>query len=155
MKTALKHATKPYFFVPAMIISLILSLSVWTYVMTYSSAPFTVRNVGLETIDGVEKTEFRPGEIIGVRREICSERNIGVQFFPSLRTTRNAMISLGTGAAYVEQGCAQTVFLFAVPTSLPPGSYTYNNLVRYQANLIGSDEATPYPPLQFEVIGDR
>lgn len=149
----MKKLISPHLRLPLLLVlAMFLSFAAWTVLMTMGSMPFQVRNIGVESVDGVSKSQFLPGEIVGVRREVCADRDIAVEFFPGLRTPTNGLMSLGHSAAFMRRECRQTVFLFTLPLGLPPGHYSYVNIVKYQSNLIGRDEQTVYPPLDLEVV---
>lgn len=126
--------------------------SIWTYFMVSGSTPFTIRNIGVENADGAPQTVFKPGEVVGIRRELCSSQDLGIEFYPSLRTQGGGVLPLGHSAAFMRKDCRQTVFLFVLPSAVPAGHYQYLNVVKYQTNLIGRDELTVYPPLELEVV---
>lgn len=138
------------------LVLLVIAGQAGTLVLVGSGAmPFQVRNIGLEGADGIQRSQFAPGEIVGIRREVCADRDIAIEFFPSLRSAQDGLISLASGATYMRKECKQTVNLFTLPTNLPHGRYQYENIVKYQSNLIGRDEQTIYPPLELEVVDAR
>lgn len=86
---------------------------------------------------------------------MCADRDISIEFFPALRNNRNGLISLPNGATFMRKECRQTVNIFTLPDNLPSGRYQFENVVKYQSNLIGRDEQTIYPPLELEVVDVR
>lgn len=152
----MKRVISPNVFWPVLVLaSIAICGSTWTYIMVSGSDPLTVRNIGLEDASGRPATEFMPGDIVGVRREVCSTKAMAVEFFPSLWSETGGQFSLGHGASYLERECAETVILFELPKQIPAGRYQYGNIVKYQSNLIGRDETAVYPPLELEVIHVR
>lgn len=140
------------FFWPIVVLLVIAGQAGALVIVGSGTMPFQVRNIGLEGADGIQRSHFAPGDIVGIRREVCADRDISIEFFPSLRSANDGQISLISGASYMRKECRQTVNLFTLPTNLPIGRYQFENIVKYQSNLIGRDEQTIYPPLQLEVV---
>jgi hypothetical protein len=143
------------FFWPVLVLLVIAGQAGALVVFGSGTMPFKVRNIGLESADGTRRTQFAPGEIVGIRREVCADRDIAIEFYPALRSANHGLISLANGATFMRKECRQTVNLFTLPANLPLGSYQFENVVKYQSNLIGRDEQTIYPPLELEVVDAR
>lgn len=143
------------FFWPLLVLLVIAGQACTLAVVGMGAMPFKVRNIGLEAADGTHRNHFSPGEIVGIRREVCADRDISIEFFPALRNNRNGLISLPNGATFMRKECRQTVNIFTLPDNLPSGRYQFENVVKYQSNLIGRDEQTIYPPLELEVVDVR
>lgn len=149
----MKKLTSPHVWpVIAVLMMFVMGIAVWTVMMVSGSKPVSVRNIGLEDARGTPKTAFTPGEVVAVRREVCSTKPLAVEFFPSLRSASGALMALGHGASYLAAECRETVFMFILPEQVPAGRYQYGNLIKYQSNLIGRDEDKVYPPLELEVV---
>jgi len=149
----MKRYLSPNVFWPILVLAAItISGATWTYIMVAGSDPLSVRNIGLQDIHGNQASQFAPGDLVGVRREVCSTKAMAIEFFPSLRSEAGALVSLGHGATYVKAECRETVFLFELPEQIPQGRYQYGNIVKYQSNWIGRDEGKVYPPLELEVV---
>lgn len=149
----MKRYLSPNVFWPVLVLaSIVISGCTWTYIMVAGSDPLTVRNIGLEDVSGKPATRFEPGELVGVRREVCSSKAMAIEFFPSIRAESGALMALRSGATFTQPECRETVFWFELPEKIPNGRYQYGNLVKYQSNWIGRDEGKAYPPLELEVI---
>lgn len=143
---------KPVVFVPLLaLLGMVGFSSGWTYLMAVGSNPFTVTNVGTLDIQGRPKTDFSPGDIVVIKRKVCADRAISLEFFPSLRSAEGVFLSLQSGASSYGLGCRETLFGFPLPAKIVDGEYTYSNLIKYQTNWVGRDEMTVYPPLHFTV----
>lgn len=149
----MKRFLSPNVFWPVFVLAAIaIGGASWTYIMVTGGAPVSVRNIGLEDVTGRARGTFHPGEIVAVRREVCSDRGITVEFFPALRSETGGLLALGNGASYLRAECRETVFWFVLPEHIPQGRYQYGNIIKYQSNLIGRDEDQVYPPLELEVV---
>lgn len=113
--------------------------------------PLTVTNVGVLSSTGFPNDRVRAWEVVGIKRELCAERQVAVQYFPSLVDSRGFRFPLPGGMVEAQKGCHTTVYGFTVP-DLPAGEYTYANAVRYQNNLVGRDESTTFPPLRIRIM---
>ena len=143
------------FFWPILVLLVIAAQGAALAVFVSGNMPFEVKNIGFEGADGTARSEFFPGEIVGIRRQVCADRDIAVEFYPALRSSGNGLIALANGATFMRNECIQTVNLFTLPDNIPAGRYTFENVVKYQSNLIGRDEQAIYPPLQLEVVNPR
>ncbi|WP_282348057.1 hypothetical protein [Pseudomonas sp. PS01301] len=148
----MKKAITPAYVCPALLLVIIAGLGIALLVASSGTQPFKVRNIGIENAGGAPQMQFSAGELVGIRREVCTQSDTAIEFFPSLRRTAGGLVALPQGAVFMNQGCRETVYLFSLPSNLPPGKYEYDNLVKYQSNLIGRDEQTVYPPLELEVV---
>ena len=90
------------------------------------------------------------GQAVGVRREVCSTQTSGVEFFPTLRDKSGMLYPLPSGMLYLSKGCSVKTYGFIVP-DLPPGDYTYQSTLLYQANLVGRDEMITSPELPLKI----
>jgi hypothetical protein len=113
--------------------------------------PMTVTNVGIVSATGFPNDRFHAGDVVGIKRQLCSKHELAVQFFPSLVDSRGYRFPLPGGMAEVQEGCHTTTYGFVVP-DLPAGEYTYSNAVRFQNNLVGRDEAATFPPLRIRIM---
>lgn len=131
--------------------ALFIMVSTWWWVVLSGSNPYTVTNVGVVNVRGEAQEQFRPGEVVGIIRNICTSESIGTSFNPGLRNDIGLLFPLPGGVIHSEAGCRQGKYGFIMP-NLPPGTYTYVNTVLYQSNLVGRDEHAIFPPLTLEVL---
>jgi hypothetical protein len=113
--------------------------------------PFTVDNLGPVNAAGLPSQEFRVGEIVGIKRRFCSDQTISLHYFPALRDSRGFLFALPTAMIEQPSGCRDTIYGFRMP-DLPAGHYTYVNAVRFQNNLVGRDETSTFPPINFRIL---
>lgn len=155
MNKMLARYVPPYVFWPILVVAVLVGLIlVGTVLLITGSNPFTVRNLGTQDLAGQAREQFHAGEFVVVKREVCTSREVALTFYPSMRSAEGVMLTLPSGATQFTQGCRHTLFGFRLPEGIRPGRYTYQNLVQYQTNLIGRDEANVYPPLSFEVVAN-
>lgn len=155
MNKMLARYVPPYVFWPILVIVTMIGLiGVGTVLLITGSNPFTVRNLGTQDLAGIARAQFHPGEFVVVKREVCTSREVVLTFYPGMRSAEGVLFALPPGATQFGQGCRQTLFGFRLAEGLLPGRYTYQNLVQYQTNLVGRDEANVYPPLTFEVVAN-
>jgi len=93
---------------------------------------------------------LKTGQTYGFMQQICSERDIGIEIFPSLRDKRNVIYPLQNGMLSLREGCRQKVSGFVLP-QLPPGEYSFQIMLRYQTALVGRDETTLSPGIKIRV----
>ena len=132
------------------LITLALTLPFFWALVIIGGNPLTVQNVAVTNVAGAAHERFRAGEVAVVRRTVCSRSHVGAEFFPALRGPDGVLFPLPGGYSQVSDGCRPSAYGFIVP-ALPPGRYTYSNMVKFQNNLIGRDEHTSFPPLTIEV----
>lgn len=130
---------------------LFVSIMVLGWLILIGGNPITVTNTGVFRGTGFPMDRFHPGEIAGVRRQVCSGQRIAVQFFPALKDSRGFLFPLPGGLVEMQAGCHETTYGFTVP-DLPEGEYVYVNTIRFQNNLVGRDETTTYPPLRVRIM---
>lgn len=113
--------------------------------------PITVKNIGVVSATGYPNDKFHAGDIAGIKRQVCSDQTITVEFFPAIRDSRGVLFPLPGGMVELSSGCHETTYGFVVP-DLPFGEYTYINAVRFQNNLVGRDETAIYPPVRVRIM---
>lgn len=146
------HVTVPsYIFWPlAYLATLAVSIGVLWWVILIGGNPFVFRDIVAVDALGEATNAFTIGEVVGVRRQICSSEPAALHNFPTLRDQRGLTYSLPSSFILVKQGCSSSIYGFVMPP-LPPGIYTYTSVARFQTNLVGRDEYTSSPPLTIEV----
>ncbi|SER38031.1 MULTISPECIES: hypothetical protein [Pseudomonas] len=155
MNKMINKFVPPYVFWPFMALAAGVAMAfVVVVLLVAGSNPFTVRNVGTMNIKGEPQTVFHVGDVIAIKREVCSKAEVTLEFFPSAFNDKNVMIPLPSGARAYTPGCYTTMYGFYVTPAFKPGHYRYNNLVRYQTNWVGRDESIMYPPLEFEIAAN-
>ena len=130
---------------------LFVSIFVLGWLVLIGGNPIKVSNLGVFRSTGLPMERFHPGEIAGIRRQVCADHGIAVQFFPALRDSRGFLFPLPGSLLEVQGGCHETTYGFVVP-DLPEGEYTYVNTIRFQNNLVGRDETATYPPLRVRIM---
>lgn len=131
--------------------SLFIAVSAWWYVVLVGGNPYDIKTLAVLDQYGIEQRSFKPGEVIGIKRSVCTSSRVGGESFPVL-------ISRQTGLRYPfphslvlrEPGCTVGVHAYTIP-DVPAGSYTFRNTIRYQNNLIGRDEYAVLPSVEIEV----
>ena len=112
----------------------------WTILI--GGNPFDVRNIATVDRSGEVTTTFHAGDLVGVRRRVCSEIEMGAQIFPALKNDAGFVFPLPAGLAHQKAGCRHSTYGFIMP-SVPPGRYTYVSTAVFQNNLVGRDEFAP------------
>lgn len=130
---------------------LFVSIFVLGWLTIVGGNPLTVINLGVFRSTGLPMERFHPGEIAGIRRQVCSKQGIAVQFFPALKDSRGFLFPLPGSFTEIQGGCHETTYGFVVP-DLPEGEYVYVNTIRFQNNLVGRDESATYPPLRVRIM---
>lgn len=125
---------------------LFVSIIVLGWLILIGGNPLTVKNIGAVSASGFPNDRYHAGDIAGIKRQICSDQTVAVQFFPALKDSRGFLFPLPGGMVEVSSGCHDTIYGFIVP-DLPYGEYTYVNAVKFQNNLVGRDEAATFPPI--------
>lgn len=131
--------------------SLFVAIFVLGWLIIVGGNPLTVSNTGVISATGFPNDRYHAGDVVGIRRQICADHTVALQFFPSLIDSRGFRFPLPGGMAEAQKGCHSTTYGFVVP-DLPAGEYTYSAAVRYQNNLVGRDEATTFPPLRVRIM---
>jgi len=126
--------------------------ALWWFVLVGGN-PYHPGALHIYDRDGSETYQFKPGDWVVVRRQVCLDREILAEQSPALYDlTRRALVPLPGSAVVAAKGCSVRSFMFQVPATLPPGPYEYRNVSRFQNNLVGRDEANSYPPIKIEVL---
>lgn len=121
----------------------------WTILI--GGNPYEIRNIATLDARGEVSKAFRPGDLVGVRRRVCTDIEIGAHIYPALKNDKGFVFPLPSGIAHQTSGCRHSTYGFVMP-ALPPGHYTYVSTALFQNNLVGRDEFAPYPPLHIEVL---
>ncbi len=155
MNKYINRLVPPYVFWPVLCLCAAVSMALVVVVMLVSgSDPFTVRNLGTQDLTGQPREQFHMGEVVVIRRQVCTSREVALGFYPGLRSAEGVLFALPSGATHFKEGCRETLYGFELPRNLLPGIYTYQNMVQYQTNWVGRDEQNVYPPLKFEVVAN-
>lgn len=128
------------------ILSLFCGLAALGYLSIHGGNPMTLKSEEVLGGNGSPSDVFRPGDIAGVRRQICSDKHVAVQSFPALTSAQGYRFPLPSSFVEVEAGCQSTTYGFVVP-NLPSGVYKYDSVIRFQNNLVGRDESASYPTI--------
>lgn len=151
MKNILSDGRHALAFVCVMTIFLS-TCGLWWFVLVGGN-PYHAHELRIYNRDGVETYQFRRGDWVYVRRNVCIDRDILAELSPALYDiNRRALFPLPSSAVVAASGCAWRSGIFQVPADLPPGPYEYRNVARFQNNLVGRDEANSYPPTRIEVL---
>jgi len=126
------------------------AFAVFWWILLVGSQPFTVRSVLTVDATGAVHSRFSPGDLVGVRRVLCSTTEADVQFRMSIRSDLGLVVPLFGVVARVAPGCHQYGYGFIMPP-LPPGTYNIHSTVIYQTNLVGRDEFSEFDPVSIEV----
>ena len=149
----MKHFIVPiYVFWPlTYLATLAVSIITLWWAILIGGNPFTFKDIVAVDAQGEAGAEFRPGDVVGVRRNICSDTAVQLHVFPELRSASGMSIPLATSLIPAQRGCMSLMYGFVLPP-VPPGRYTFVSTARFQNNLVGRDEYTPFPPIAIEVI---
>ena len=150
----LDRREKAILFAGLYLAGLYISTTILWWVAVMGGNPFTIENMATLNKQGVVESKFRAGDVVGVHRRICSDRAVGMEFFPALRDPRGVIFPLPDGLVQVERGCAELTNGFIVP-DLPPGDYIVVSTIRYQTNLVGRDEHLTFPELHLRIMRKR
>lgn len=146
------HRVPSYVLWPFVLLTgLFFAVSFWWYVVLVGGNPYDVSTLGVFNTSGQAQQVFRVGEMVAIKRNVCTSARVGGESFPVL-------VSRATGYRYSfphslvlrEPGCRIAVHAYAVP-NVPPGRYVFTNTIRYQNNLIGRDEYAVLPTVEIEV----
>lgn len=128
------------------------TMALWWFVLIGGN-PYHPQGVRLFNIDQHEASVFHRGDWVIVRRVVCLDREILAEYSPTLYDiNRRATVPLLRSSVISPAGCSERSAMFQIPPTLPPGTYEYRNVARFQNNLVGRDEANAYPPTRLEVI---
>lgn len=142
-----------HFFAFASVLAMFVGTAALWWFALVGGNPYHPGALHIYDLAGHESYQFRRGEWVIVRRQICLDREILAEQSPALYDlTRKALVSLPGSAVVAAAGCALRSSMFQIPATLPPGPYEYRNLSRFQNNLVGRDEANSYPPMKIEVL---
>ena len=130
---------------------LFLSSVVMWWMILVGGQPFTAQNLELVGLDGKPRSEFSQGEVMGVKRKICSSRPITLQFHPRMQMDNGFWFALPGAAVKTVDGCFESIYGVVIP-GIPPGSYTYTNTVTFQNNLVGRDEDVVFPSFKVRIL---
>lgn len=143
---------RAFFYACTYLSALFVSTIILWYAVLIGGNPLTFKSAAFVDDFGTVIHDIRPGQPVGVSREVCSSKEVGVEFFPALRDVSNGMLyPLPSGMIQSGAGCAKRTYAFTVP-NVPAGDYVYQSAIRYQANLVGRDEMTTTPPVEVRVI---
>lgn len=141
-----------YVFWPlAYLATLAVSVMVLWWVILIGGNPFTFRDVAAVDMRGEAGGQFRPGTIVGIRRQICADTAVRLHVFPVLRSPSGFSIPLAPSLIDAASGCSSLVYGFVLP-KVPAGSYTFMSTARFQNNLVGRDEYVSFPAIPIEVV---
>jgi hypothetical protein len=130
---------------------MVLLVGVFWVFLLMGSNPFTVRSVATVDASGSVTSKFHRGDLVGVRRVLCSKRETDSQFRMSLKSDLGLVVPLFGVVTHVKEGCNQYGYGFVMPP-LPPGIYTFSSTVMFQTNLVGRDEFAEFEPIAIEVL---
>lgn len=126
------------------------TITMWWLVL-FGGTPVTAHDPVVQGLSGQVEQQFRAGEVVKVSRTWCATRDVGVEYFPSLRSADGVLYALSNGLIEVSKGCTAGSYAFRMPP-LPPGSYSYVNTLRFQDNLVGRDQYAELAPISLEII---
>lgn len=131
--------------------ALFVSIIMMWWTVLSGGNPLTYKTTELLDGTGHITKELRVGEAAGVRRYLCSDKNVGIEFFPTLRDKDGLLFPLPSGMVEAENKCTTKTYGFVVP-DIPAGEYTYQSTLRFQANLVGRDEMATSPPITVRIV---
>ena len=141
---------RAFFLACAYLGALFISTIILWWTVLIGGNPLTFK--GSEVIDrrGQAISVIHHGQSVGIRRNVCSNRSIGVEFYPTLRDQDGLFYPLQSGMFSLTNGCEVKTYGFIVP-ALPPGEYTYQSVIRFQASLVGRDEMISSPEIKMRI----
>lgn len=131
--------------------ALCVAFVVFWYVLLVGGNPFTVRSIHTVDATGAVQQRFHRGDLVGVRRVLCSARDTDAQFRMSIKSDLGLVVPLFGVVTRVAEGCHQYGYGFIMPP-LPPGVYNFSSTVIFQSNLVGRDEFAEFEPVALEVL---
>jgi len=131
--------------------ALVVVVGVFWYVLLVGGSPFTVRSIAAVDAQGNVRTAFQRGDLVGIRRVVCSKQDTDAQFRMSIKSDLGLVVPLFGVVSHMKEGCHQYGYGFVMPP-LPAGTYTFSSTVIFQANLIGRDEYSEFEPITIEVL---
>ncbi len=141
---------RAFFMACAYLGALFMSTVLMWWLMLSGGNPLTYK--GTQIIDeyGQPAAVLHVGQAAGVKRNICSSKTVGVEFFPALIDKAGLIFPLPSGMTEAGANCAIKTYGFVVP-EVPAGEYTYQSAVRYQTSLVGRNEMFISPPVKVRI----
>ena len=106
--------------------------------MLHKNVDFSVRNIRVENILGVQTKIFQPGSIVVITREVCSTGDVHVIAYRDLIGTANIDFALPSSTRLVTRGCKIYKNTVNLPETVPNGDYIIRSGMQYQARMVGS-----------------
>lgn len=145
---------RPFLYVCLYLVLLSIGMLVLGWLLLIGGNPMQVSNVGVVSATGFPSDRFRAGDVAGIKRQICADKEVSIQSFPALIDSRGFLFALPINMTQAKEGCHDNIYGFTIP-DLPPGEYTYTNSVLFQNNLVGRNEFSTFPPLRVRIMNER
>lgn len=134
-----------------LLLGLFVAVSTWWYVVLIGGDPYDIKTIAILNKSGKEQRAFRAGELVAIKRLVCTNTRVGGESFPALINHHTGFrFTFAPSLVLRDPGCRVAIYAFTMP-DLPAGRYAYSNTIRFQNNLIGRDEYTIVPPIDIEV----
>lgn len=131
-------------------VAILLAMICFWCILLIGATPFKVQSIAAMNEAGAQQRVFHVGDLVSIRRVVCSDRGISTQYRPYLTSDLGQLIPMLGGVTTYQEGCHQYGYAFIMP-ALPPGAYQFNSTVIYSANLVGRDEFFNLPGVDLEV----
>jgi hypothetical protein len=130
------------------------TIIMWYFILIGSNPFQQMEPTRLYDANGVERTQFAPGDWVYVKRQTCLSKSTAVTQSGALfDADRHVLITVtpGFSSAILPTGCTVAGTAFAIPDRLPPGQYDYRVTINFQDNLIGRSQAISLPAVTLRV----
>lgn len=151
MTVRMAFRDRAFLLVSMYLAGLFVSLVFLGWLVFLGGNPITVKNGGAVSATGYPNDRFRAGDVAGIKRQLCADQSLAIEFFPALKDSRGVLFPLPNNMTESQLGCHDTIYGFIVP-DLPAGEYTYVSSIRFQNNLVGRDEAATFPPIRVRIM---
>lgn len=141
---------RAFFYAAAYLGFLFMSLVILWWVMLIGGNPLHFKGVEIVDQDGQQISALHVGQAAGIRRSVCSTKQVGVEFFPALRDRSGLLFPLPSGMVEAKEGCTTRTYGFVVP-DVPDGEYEYASAIRYQTSLVGRSEVMVSPSIYVRI----
>lgn len=154
MTVRMAFRDRAFLFVSMYLAALFISLALLGWLVFIGGNPLTVKNYGAVSSTGFPNDRFHAGDVAGIKRQLCADKDMAIQLFPALKDSRGFLFPLPVTMSETMSGCHDNIYGFVIP-NLPAGEYTYVSTIRFQNNLVGRDEATTFPPIRVRIMYER
>ena len=137
----------------ALFVTCFIGYFVW---MAYydDAPPFTSTYVRVTDMNGVERTQFKAGEVMLVHRDLCFTKTLPVTIGRSLMrvdTGEPVNVTIDMTSGIVKKGCVPNAKAVEIPDYTPAGMYRFVSVIQYSNNAFRND-AMEFPAPVIEIV---